>query len=1246
MSNAPQQFDLPAASLAAGVTLIEASAGTGKTYNIAGLFVRLLLEHAPSREGPMEAGQILTVTFTDAATKELRDRIQRRLAEALTVLERNAVQDDQDEFLVSLLRKVNSGELDGNASKMRLRIALAEFDTAPIFTIHSFCQRMLAERAFECGRPFHTELAPDETELLQRVARDYWRAKVVPNALAASVLLGMDLSLRNEGGSNKTGPEALLSLLRPCLNHPSLEVLGPKGDPSDAHVALEKSLEHVANAWKGEGPAVATWLNDKKANKLNQRNAKDGYKIDTIIPVLMESMEAIAMGSFSPGQFADLKRLSWESLWKGITPAAREKLDEATHCPVKGFFDVCGEAWAAAELYRQSLRTEFIRHAQERLRELKSAEGVMGYGELITELAAALKEGGGDSLREQIREQFAAALIDEFQDTDPTQCEIFLDLFKDCNTALYLIGDPKQSIYRFRGADVFSYLHAKDSAGNEATLRTNRRSEPELIEAVNAIFQHRPELPLYYPDIHFVDAQAPEPYGRNRLTNPNHLKPLQLWCWPGTEKNAKPDNPKHTGEDRIQKATAQKHLPQVVATSIVELLKSDEALQHPDGSQSKLCPKHIAVLVKTNAQARAMKSALAARGVPAVLNTTDSVFSTPEAAELERVLDAITTPNHTSALKLALLTDLLGHNAEQLHALTEDESGLGKLAQKFAGFRDRMEGYGFLAMFRQLLDEQNVRGSLLRFEDGERRLTNLFHLGELLHQTATEQRLNPAALARWLARQRQDGRSDDANQLRLESDEDAVKLVTIHRSKGLEYPIVFLPYTWDRRNTEKQGFTFHPDPRKNPGLLQLDLGSDAVVDNRVTAAEENLADELRLLYVALTRARHRCYVITGCIGGTQGKSLKEITGLGWLLHPELMKEVDPANSKAGVQQLDSKNIWTDCQKLAAKCSHIEAAILPNATPEKWTPGDEDEPEKEFQPREFTGKIKPAWSTPSYSSLAHATLAPADAEERPDHDARPIAIDSDTPPTGIHALPAGARTGSCLHEIFENIDYPEAAGANSETKRTVADILKQHRLEDHLDLVWPNVQAVLNAPLDDSLPGFTLGALESHDRLMELEFTFHIQGVAAPRLAEIFRAHGGPELDTNFPARLGRLQFEPRDGFMRGFIDLLFRHQGRYYLLDWKSNRLGPDDAAYTHERLKGVMTTEFYTLQYHLYTLALHLHLGERLPDYDFDQHFGGAFYIFTRGIQSETRGIFFDCPNRTLVETLAAEFQLGPQTK
>ena len=248
MSTATEQFDLPAAPLDAGVSLIEASAGTGKTYNIAGLFVRLLLE------GELEARQILTVTFTDAATKELRDRIQRRLAEALAALEQG---QSGDEFMCSLLKKINSGELNADASKMRLRLALAEFDTAPVYTIHSFCQRMLTDRAFECGRPFQTELAPDETELRQRVARDFWRAEVVPNELAATVLLGMDLSLRNEGGKAKTGPEALLGL-RPCLNHPRLEVLGPK-PARPARASHGGKSANLAQCWKHHAELEA-WL--------------------------------------------------------------------------------------------------------------------------------------------------------------------------------------------------------------------------------------------------------------------------------------------------------------------------------------------------------------------------------------------------------------------------------------------------------------------------------------------------------------------------------------------------------------------------------------------------------------------------------------------------------------------------------------------------------------------------------------------------------------------------------------------------------------------------------------------------------------------------------------------------------------------------------------------------------------------------------------------------------------------------
>ena len=289
-------------------------------------------------------------------------------------------------------------------------------------------------------------------------------------------------------------------------------------------------------------------------------------------------------------------------------------------------------------------------------------------------------------------------------------------------------------------------------------------------------------------------------------------------------------------------------------------------------------------------------------------------------------------------------------------------------------------------------------------------MTNLFHLGELLHETATEQRLNPAALARWLAQQRQDGRPNDANQLRRER-RGRREAGDHPPQQGPRVSDCVLPYTWDRRNTEKQGFVFHPDPRDNPGHLQLDLGSDELAENRVKAAEENLADELRLLYVALTRARHRCYVVTGCIGGTQGKSLKEITGLGWLLHPALMQQVDPDNSKVGVQQLTGESLLADCEILAAKCPHIQTSILPEARPDKWT-GDGAAQDHPLQARKFTGKIQPAWGAQSYSTLAHATLA-RDAGT-PRSRRRPIPINSTTQPSGIHALPAGARTGTCLH----------------------------------------------------------------------------------------------------------------------------------------------------------------------------------------------------------------------------------------
>ena len=1232
------QFDLCHASLGAGTTLIEASAGTGKTYNIAGLFLRLILERG------LTANQILAVTYTEAATKELRDRIQRRLAEALAVLEGKAKADG---LLTALLRKIGGAERAASVARLQLRLALAEFDTAPIYTIHGFCQRVLADRAFECGRPFELELAPDENDLLHRVARDFWRRKVVPDLLVTAVLNGKSLRIGAAKKGAASGPDALVSLLSTSRNHADLEVLG--GDLrslADVRAELAAAREALVQCWPAIEAAMTTYLGDA-ATGLSSAIGK--YQVDREVPRYLESMRAIVSGQFSQSQFADLEMFLITSL--------EDKAKKNFQRPVgnvAAYFQCCAVLWEAAERFTNAVQEDFIRHAQVALPQMKRREGVLGFAELLTELDAALAGEGGEELAARVRQQYSVALIDEFQDTDPVQCRIFQRLFQsegseNGETALFLIGDPKQSIYSFRGADVFSYLHAAQRAGSKATLRDNYRSEPALIAAVNRLFQNRDAhdaRPFWHQQIGFEAAASPASYTKPKLENVGQLSPLQLWCWPGTQKGAGPlGQPTREGAGRVGVGLANEHLPEVVAAAIVDLLEGGEVLLHHDGRREELRPEHIAVLVRTNRQARAVKEALVRRRVPAVLKTSENVYHSREATDLARLLDALATPHNMGAIKLALATDLLGCNASELIACTGDEAKQGEAAQEFSDYRECLAHNGFLAMLRQLLARRDVRERLLQMADGERRLTNLFHLGELLHHVVAEQRLGPAALSRWLQRQQQDDRDgNEESQLRLESDENAVRIVTIHRSKGLEYPIVFLPYAWDRRDTPEKGFSFHPDPANRPGCVQLELGSPQVAAHRNTAIEENLADQLRLLYVGLTRAKNRCYVVTGRMGLPK-KGRDEIPGIGWLLHPEVYKEADATQAS-----LDDARMWADCQQVAAtsldvktNAPTIQASLLPSAHTRAWS-GLGGETPHGLQALAFDGRIQPAWGVQAFSSLVKGkeTVAAMDAEELPDRDATSLPIVDEGASAGIHLFPAGAAPGNCLHEIFEHLDFCAAARGDANALRGITSTLAKYGYAQHEDAVREHVHTLLATPLR-AQGDCVLGQLERGDRLAELEFTFPMHSVSPEQLAKIFAEHPSPAMDAGFPARIGRLPFQTLKGFMRGFMDLAFRQQGRFYLLDWKSNKLGASAAAYTPAALRAAMESQLYYLQYHLYTLALDQYLRLRQPGYDYERDFGGVFYVFNRGIlrSQPGHGVFHDRPSRALMAALATAFGL-----
>jgi exodeoxyribonuclease V beta subunit len=550
-------------------------------------------------------------------------------------------------------------------------------------------------------------------------------------------------------------------------------------------------------------------------------------------------------------------------------------------------------------------------------------------------------------------------------------------------------------------------------------------------------------------------------------------------------------------------------------------------------------------------------------------------------------------------------------------------------------------------MFRLFLVREQIKERLLGYPDGERRLTNVLHLLELLHRQTTEKQAGIAGLLKWLAEQ-QDPNTPrlEENQLRLESDENAVKIVTIHKSKGLEYPIVFCPFSWEGSLISDREFVFHDTAQDD--RLSFDLGSEARDQNLAQAHNERLSENLRLLYVALTRAKQRCYLAWGNI------NLAETSALAYLLHghPD-----DPGGFSAQDQTSGLKKRFKDrtgaervedLQRLAASSQgSIELVSLPLATEPFGLETKNQHREEPLFCRRFTEKIDRSWKISSYSSLICAGISNVDL---PDRDESPdsrnpsrlppsdgLAADNGDGGLSVFDFPRGPQAGSFFHDILEHYDFSEKRSAPLAS--LVADKLQQYGYDSKWqETVCNAINSVLAVPLHPDLAPFKLSSLKTADRLTEMEFYFPLNPVTPGTFKKAFQAVEGARAYEQFPTRLERLSFAPCAGFMKGYIDLVFHHEGRFYLLDWKSNYLGPSLDCYEQSALREVMTANYYILQYHIYTLALHQYLRFQQPDYHYETDFGGVFYIFIRGANQQTdllNGVFYDRPEEDLIDSL-----------
>lgn len=1179
-----------------GTNLIEASAGTGKTYTLTRLYLRLLLE----KELPVN--EILVVTYTRAAAEELRQRIRRLLLRTRSIL---SGEEARDPFLAGLAERLGATE----RARVLLDEAGAHFDEAAIYTIHGFCQRMLEEKSFESGALFDTRLLPDQQSLIEEIVRDFWRQHFYP-APPEWIVYTRNRKL--------DGPAALARVLVRGIVHPDLGVDNlPGGMDWSGLEALRRRYRELGEQWLRVREEALEKLRDPRLNrsKIQEPDRLAGELEGFLGWPWIDFPLPDKAGKFRQSYLRDAVR-------KGCRP------------PEHPFFQDWEGFWQEAEAFQRLLEEQLryiknlaFRHLREELAVRKKKLNLWSFDDLLLRLRDALRAPGGEALAAALRLRYRAALIDEFQDTDPVQYEIFSSVFSSGPAPLFLIGDPKQAIYGFRGADLFAYVKATREVGNRYTLARNWRSVPGLIRAVNLLFSRR-RPPFLVEEIPFLPVAPALDGPENRLEiEGREVPPLLAWFLP-VEKGG------DAGE-KMSKTQGQRLIATALGQEISRLLRLGRRGQAVIGGKP-LRPRDVAVLVRTHREARLVQETLRRLRIPSVLYSTDSVFDSPEALELSRLLGALAEPGRESLIRNALATDLLGVNGLELERLAGLERDWEDWAGRFHRYGEEWETGGFFFMFRRFLTGEGIRERLLQFPDGERRLTNVLHLMEVLHQAEVEKDLGRMELLRWLRQQRQyQSPGSEEQQLRLESDAEALKIVTIHKCKGLEYPVVFCPFLWSRRVLATgEPFLYHDQAAD--WRLRFVLHPDQ--DPRRTLADrELLAEHLRLLYVALTRARSACYLIWGRLRGADQSAPAYLLGLDGPERPERR----PGGPESGGDR-EFRRPLEDWAREAAGAVRVDdlpegsGSVLEDDQPAPAT----------LSSLDFKRPVYQEWRVASFSFLTRkAGGRSAEAEvrlpEAGDFDAEPETAGEallEEAPRGFKAFPRGAAAGIFLHTLLEELDFIEVGGPGFSSR--VAAQLRAFGFEGH----WgPVVKEALTKVLTTALlPGdgeFTLSRVPTADRLNELGFYYPLRQISPRKLAGLLRP--ARLQDQAAPAGLEELTFAPLEGYMRGFIDLVFHNQGRFYLVDWKSNYLGPDPEDYGAARLAEVMAGQHYTLQYLLYVVALNRYLENRIPGYDYARDFGGVFYIFLRGVEptlGPDYGIFRDRPAPEFIETLSRE--------
>ncbi|GGE77913.1 exodeoxyribonuclease V subunit beta [Massilia psychrophila] len=1193
-----------------GSRLIEASAGTGKTWTIAALYLRLVLGHGDG-DGDEGAGtgfgrallpcEILVMTFTRAATRELSNRVRERLVEAAACF--RDMSECIDPYLTALAASY-PGHAERQQAAYRLMLAAETMDEAAIFTIDAWCQRMLREHAFDSGSLFDEELVSDERALFEDAAHDYWRQNVYP--LTSSALAALMACWPHVG--------ALKQSVRELVRRIHLLGAVPDVELASLIASVERTqkaeLAGLKDGWFERANQMEQWIAGQREQAPKCFNGNK-LRADSLV----KWFEALRAWACDPAMV--MPALS-DTAWHRLTPDGM--LDACS----KGFtaaapasFEHTTDLWDALKAITplsHALYSHAASSIARRIDELKKRSRQFGFADMLERLKAALEGENGAQLRARITAQYPVAMVDEFQDTSPDQYAIFNLLYRvgenDRAQGLFLIGDPKQSIYGFRGADINSYLAARAStAGRHYQLGTNYRSTTAVVAAVNQLFLHAEHgfaagaFKFKKGDVNPLPFDAVLAHGRGeRLVGVDG--PFQALAVCSSER------------DDMGANEHREFFAHHCAEHIVALLNDPEAGFEQDGALTRLVPADIAILVRDRREAQAIRRALAQRKVLSVyLSDKDSVVDSVEAADVLRWLQAVANPLDGALARAAFATQTAGLPLAALARIASDELAWEARVEQLKALHAVWQRQGVLAMLRRFVHELNLPSTLLRQAGGERRLTNLLHLAELL-QSASRGLDGEQALIRWFAEQvaglGEGGEGGEERVLRLESDADLVKVVTVHKSKGLEYPLVYLPFAATARKTDRRNRSFF-EFVDGDDKRRLDL---ALSDEALAAVDRaRIEEDLRLLYVALTRARHFLWLGVAAVAARKaGENKLHESALGYLL-----------GGGAAIAALDMNARWETLRggsgAIELKALHAPGGVTMLAREQAHKPL--------VEAAVFGGRVERDWSVGSFTSLTRQTsAAPMHAQEETMLEEAPKQASGPTQDTPWHRFPRGPVPGNFLHEQLECLAQDGFAsvhdiGFEARMKARCERAGWGHRKDDAI--AWLREIAIT------PLPQLGAALAQLGEVLPEMEFWFpsrHLDSAALDALCTRSLLEGVAR-----PA----LPERQLHGMLKGFADLVFEHEGRYWVLDYKSNALGANDAAYGRAAMAAGMAGHRYDVQGAIYMLALHRLLRSRLGiDYDPARQLGGALFLFLRGIANpSTRGCYLLEPDLALLDGL-----------